>query len=126
VNLVAERNEIKKLTLSEISEILDCEIVLGLDSLDVEIALVLSSGMMSDVLAFAQPGALMITGLTNSQSVRTADFADAAAVLYLRGKIPEEKTIQLAEELKIPILSTKMGMFDVCGVLYAKGLRGVC
>jgi len=123
---VAERNEIKKLTLSEISEILDCEIVLGLDSLDVEIALVLSSGMMSDVLAFAQPGALMITGLTNSQSVRTADFADAAAVLYLRGKIPEEKTIQLAEELKIPILSTKMGMFDVCGVLYAKGLRGVC
>lgn len=126
MNLVAERNEIKKLTLSEISEILDCEIVLGLDSLDVEIALVLSSGMMSDVLAFAQPGALMITGLTNSQSVRTADFADAAAVLYLRGKIPEEKTIQLAEELKIPILSTKMGMFDVCGVLYAKGLRGVC
>ncbi|MCD6217208.1 hypothetical protein J7L05_05040 [bacterium] len=123
---MAERNEIKKLTLSEISEILDCEIVLGLDSLDVEIALVLSSGMMSDVLAFAQPGALMITGLTNSQSVRTADFADAAAVLYLRGKIPEEKTIQLAEELKIPILSTKMGMFDVCGVLYAKGLRGVC
>jgi predicted transcriptional regulator len=123
---VTECNAIKKLTLSEISEILDCEIVLGLDSLDVETALVLSSDMMSDVLAFAQPGALMITGLTNSQSVRTADFADAAAVLYIRGKMPEEKTIQLAEELKIPILSTKMGMFDVCGVLYAEGLRGVC
>ncbi len=123
---MAECNEIKKLTLSEISEILDCEIVLGLDSLDVETALVLSSDMMSDVLAFAQPGALMITGLTNSQSVRTADFADAAAILYIRGKVPDEKTIKLAEELKIPILSTKMGMFDVCGVLYAEGLRGVC
>ena len=119
-------NEIKKLTLSEICEHLDCKIVLSLDSLDVETALVLSSDMMSDVLAFAQPGALMITGLTNSQSVRTADFADASAILYVRGKIPEEKTIKLAEELNIPILSTKLGMFDVCGILYDKGLRGVC
>lgn len=123
---MTECNPITKLKLSEISEILDGEIVLALDSLDVETALVLSSDMMSDVLAFAQPGALMITGLTNSQSVRTADFADAAAILYIRGKVPDEKTIKLAEELKIPILSTKMGMFDVCGVLYAKGLRGVC
>lgn len=119
-------SETEKLALSEICEILECKIVLGLDSLDVETALVLSSDMMSDVLAFAQPGALMITGLTNSQSVRTADFADAAAILYVRGKIPEEKTIKLAEELRIPILSTKLGMFDVCGILYAKGLRGVC
>lgn len=119
-------SEATSLKLSAISELLNCEIVLSLDSLDVETATVLSSDMMSDVLAFAQPGALMITGLTNQQSVRTADFADAAAILYVRGKLPEEKTINLAKELNIPILSTKLGMFDVCGILFEKGLRGVC
>ncbi|MBU1024255.1 hypothetical protein KKB99_08245 [bacterium] len=116
----------KRMKLSHICELLECEVMLSIDSMDVETALVLSSDMMSDVLAFAQPGALMITGLTNSQSIRTADFADAAAILYIRGKKPDEKTLELAKELSIPVLCSEMGMFDVCGTLFSQGLRGAC
>ena len=126
VALMNDNDSPKKMKLSNICKLLDCEVMSCSDSMNVETALVLSSDMMSDVLAFAQPGALMITGLTNSQSIRTADFADAAAILYVRGKRPDEKTIKLAKDLSITVLCSDMGMFDVCGKLFSKGLRGVC
>jgi predicted transcriptional regulator len=82
--------------------------------------------MMSDVLAYAEPGALMVTGLVNSQSVRTADIADAAAIIYVRGKRPDDQTVGLADEMNNPLLASDMGLFEACGILYAAGLKGVC
>jgi predicted transcriptional regulator len=48
-----------------------------------------------------------------------------SAVLYCRGKFPDKKVIEYAREIRIPVLVTKMGMFDICGILYAQGLKGV-
>ena len=112
--------------LSRIMELLDCEVLSGTNGLNIDIAQCLGADMMSDVLAFAEPGSLLVTGLTNAQSVRTAEIADATAVVYLRGKRPDARVLELAEELSIPILATKLGMFDVCGRLYAEGIKGIC
>ena len=112
--------------LVQIKKLLKCEILSDHDLPDVEITKCLSSDMMSDVLAYAEPGALLVTGLTNAQSVRTADIADAAAILYVRGKKPDEQTLELAEEMGLPILATGMGMFDVSGILCAEGIDGIC
>jgi predicted transcriptional regulator len=115
-----------KMKLSTIKTLLNCEVLSGEDKLDVEISVSLSSDMMSDVLAFAEPGALLITGLTNSQSVRTADVADASAILYIRGKRPDEGALHLAAKMNLPVLATGLGMFEVNGILYAEGLKGIC
>ena len=66
----------------------------------------------------------MITGLTNVQSVRTADIANVRAIIYIRGKRPNETTLDLARKNNIPVLATTLGMFDVCGLLREKGLKG--
>jgi predicted transcriptional regulator len=79
---------------------------------------------MSDVLAFATAGSLLITGLTNPQVVRTADVLDIAAIIMGRGKMPSHETFQLAEEVNIPILTTKYILFEIAGRLYEKGIRG--
>ena len=112
--------------LSKIKELLSCELLSCSDKLETEIASCMSSDMMSDVLAHAKPGALLITGLTNSQSVRTAEVSDAAAIVYVRGKRPEDQTVTLAEELRIPLLSTQHGMFESCWILHEAGLGGIC
>ena len=112
--------------LSEIKELLDCKLLTSFELPDVGISRCLCSDMMSDVLAFAEPGALLITGLTNSQSVRTADIADSAAVLYIRGKKPDKQTLEMADEMGIPVLSTEKGMFTASGILHKHGLRGIC
>ncbi len=67
---------------------------------------------------------LLITGLTNPQGGRTANVLDIAAVLMGRGKRPSHETFALAEELNIPILTTKFILFEIAGRLYANGMRG--
>ena len=42
--------------------------------------------LMSDVLASVQPHAVLLTGLCNPQVVRTAQMADVAAIVFVRGK----------------------------------------
>jgi predicted transcriptional regulator len=79
---------------------------------------------MSEILAFHRPHALMLTGLTNIQSVRTAVVADVCAIVYVRAKRPEQKVLDLAGQHGIPILVTSLGMFDSCGILYGAGLEG--
>jgi predicted transcriptional regulator len=110
--------------LQEIKGILRCDLLTDDPDLSFEVESVVASDGMSEILAFHYPGALMITGLTNIQSVRTADVADAKAIVYIRGKRPNEKTIDLAKQKGIPVLATELGMFDVCGILREHGLKG--
>jgi len=111
--------------LAEIKELLHCEVLAGEEDLSVDISQVVASDGMSEILAFAKSRELMITGLTNIQSIRTADIAGVSAVIYCRGKLPDERVIEFARQKRIPVLSTKMGMFNICGVLYNRGLKGV-
>ena len=110
--------------LAEIRDILRCDVLAGDDDLSTEVDTVVASDGMSEILAFARPGALMITGLTNVQSVRTADIANVRAIVYIRGKRPDEKAVKLARDSNIPILATSLGMFDACGILREQGLKG--
>jgi predicted transcriptional regulator len=111
--------------LREIKDLLKAEVICGEDRLDLDIQMAGGSDLMSDVLAFGQPGLLLLTGLSNAQSIRTADIIDAKAVIYVRGKKPDKGGVQLAKEKGIPILSTKFMMYTACGLLYRAGLPGV-
>ncbi len=79
---------------------------------------------MSDVLAFAKGGSLLLTGLTNPQVIRTVEMMDIPAILFVRGKMPLKETIDLAKSKGIPLLSTKYILFETCGRLYQAGITG--
>ncbi len=113
------------MTLREIKEILQAEIIYGDDHLEDKIEFAGASDLMSDVLAFGKPGILLLTGLTNAQSVRTADIIEAKAIVYVRGKVPDKEAVEMAKNKGIPILSSKHMMYKACGLLYSHGLLGV-
>jgi predicted transcriptional regulator len=92
--------------------------------LELTIAQGCGADLMSDVLSFAKERALLLTGLTNPQVIRTAEMADIAAIVFVRGKLPTPDTIALAEEKGIPLVASKHTMFEMCGRLYAAGLGG--
>ena len=81
-----------------------------------------ASDLMSDVLCYDVDQGLLITGLTNPQIIRTAEMADIAAILVVRGKSPPPETLDLADQIGIPIISTDLIMFEACGRLFAAGL----
>lgn len=111
--------------LGEVEKILQAEFICGKERRDEEIRYAGGSDLMSDVLAFGKPGLLLLTGLSNMQTVRTADIIEAKAIIYVRGKRPDEEGIRLAQAKRIPLLTTKMMMYQACGLLYAHGLSGV-
>ncbi len=110
------------MTLREVKEILDAEVIVGHDRLGVEVETAGCADLMSDALVFCTAGSLLVTGLTNPHVIRTADVLDIAAIVIVRGKRPLPETIRLAEELQIPMLTTKYILFETVGRLYAKGI----
>lgn len=114
----------RSLTLREIKDILQCEVLSGEDKLDMSVEVACGADLMSDVLAFIKPNALLLTGLTNPQVIRTAEMVDIKAIVFVRGKRPDAEAIRLAREKHIPLLSTKFLMYESCGKLYMAGLPG--
>ena len=110
------------MTLLEVKVILDAEVIVGHDRLDLEVTKGGCADMMSDVLVYCTTGSLLLTGLNNAQIVRTASILDLAAIVMVRGKRPFPDTVQLAEELHIPILTTKYILFETVCRLYSKGM----
>lgn len=113
--------------LAEIKKMLHCQSCSQLSDidLDIDIRYAYASDLMSDVLLIPRRGALLLTGLTNSQVVRTCKVAASCAVVFVRGKKPIPDTIKLAGQYNIPLLTTDLSMFDACGVLFANGIKGV-
>jgi predicted transcriptional regulator len=112
------------MTFAEMKDILDAEVVVGHDCMDVEIRDAFASDLLSDVLAFAKEGTLLLTGITNPQVVRTAELLELRGIVFVRGKKPNEDSVKLARAKKIPLLCTRYIMFETCGRLFRNGLVG--
>jgi len=115
------------MTLSQIKVLLNAEILCQHKNHDCDIKYAKASDLMSDVLAFSQPfskpEALLITGLTNKHVIRTCEIAGVCAVVFVRGKNPSTETVELAKDHKITILTTKLKMFEACGILFSNGIK---
>ena len=113
--------------LSDICSILDAKVLTGetpeqLKEIDIHMAC--GCDLMSDVLAFVKDQAMLLSGLINSQVIRTAEMMDIIAVCFVRGKTPADDVIELAKDRGITLLATEQPLFPACGKLYEKGLRG--
>lgn len=112
------------MTVRDIKTILDCEVFCGEEYLDREVHTACGSDMMSDVLAYVKDQSILLTGLLNTQVVRTADMMDMLCIIFVRGKKPDDDIKALADERKIALMSTTHRMFTACGLLWENGLRG--
>ena len=54
----------------------------------------------------------------------TAEMMDMACIVFVRGKMPDESIIKLAETRGITLIKTRFRMFTACGLLYTNGLSG--
>jgi hypothetical protein len=112
------------MTVKEIIETLEAETVGSNKGESVAIEMACAADLMSDVLAFAKAGALLLTGLTTVQAIYTAEMADVKAICFVRGKAPQKEAVALAQSRGIVLLKTRLPMFESCGRLYKKGLGG--
>ena len=112
------------ITLKLIQNALSAECLIENPPLEREVLAGCASDLMSDVLAFSRSQALLLTGLTSPQSVRTAEIADFVAICYAFGKQPPSETRDLAQQCNIPLFVTRFTLYTASGKLYQLGLSG--
>lgn len=112
------------MTLNEIKNLLHAEVLTGENLLDMDIKYGFGCDLMSDVLAFVNWETLLLTGLTNIQTIRTAEMKDLVCIVFVRGKKPDDNAVNLAAEKGICLMCTKHILFNACGILYNAGLKG--
>lgn len=113
------------MTLKEVVETVNGTVLCGEESLNREIHLGFASDLMSDVLTLLEDDILLITGLSNNQSIRTAEMSDIMQILFVRNKKPTKTMVDLAREHGITIITTPYSMFRSSGLLFSKGLKPV-
>ncbi len=82
-----------------------------------------ASDLMSDVLTVDAENTLLITGLANIQTIRTAEMSDIDCIIIARNKKSNEEMIALANHSNICIIETPYSVFRVAGILYQLGLK---
>lgn len=112
------------MTIRDLVSYLDAMVLYGEELLDQSVQSACGSDLMSDVLAFVKDRTVLITGLTNTHVIRTAEMLDISCIVFSRGKIPGSDIIEMAQERDIAVLSTKYTTYETCGILYSKGLPG--
>lgn len=110
--------------IETLRNLLDAKVLCGESMLENEVHSACGSDMMSDVLAYVKDQAVLLTGLVNSQVIRTAEMMDMVCIVFVRGKQPTQEMIDLADESGMAILTTDLRLYEACGKLYVNGLVG--
>ncbi len=110
--------------INDIKNLLDATVLCCEEHVGRHVYSACGSDMMSDVLAFVKDQAVLMTGLVNSQVIRTAEMMDMVCVVFVRSKTPTEEMLRLAEDCGIVVLKTDKRLYEACGILYANGLVG--
>lgn len=111
--------------ISDVASLLDCETICGQENMDKPISSACGADLMSDVLAFAKEGCVLLTGMVNHHVVRTAEMLDVVCIVFVRGKQPTDDISDLAQKCGITLLACKHTLYEACGILYSRGL-GPC
>lgn len=113
------------LKLAHIQQILQAEVLAGAGSLDREVEMAFSADLISDILVMCKEHTLLLTGMTHIQIIKTAEICDLAAVVFVRGKRPGPEAIALAAQNGVPLLLSRLTMYESAGLLYCAGLPGI-
>jgi len=116
--------------LWDVAKLLDAEVLADSagprdERLELTVFSACGSDLMSDVLDFMKDQALLLTGQTNPQVIRTAEMAGMKCIVFVRGKRPDDDLARMAAERGLVLMSTDRRMFEACGILYQSGLRGL-
>ena len=115
----------KKLSLSQILELLNGKVICGNSDLSRTVSYGFASDLLSDVLTLDHTDILFLTGLCNIQTIRTAEMADIDQIVFVRGKIVTPEMCRIARENNIVLIQSPMSLFRASGILFSAGLNPV-
>ncbi|HOI86447.1 MAG TPA: hypothetical protein PLV51_01165 [Lentimicrobium sp.] len=115
----------RRMKLREVVELLNAKVVSGEDQLNAEVEFAFASDLMSDVLTLETDNLLLLTGLANLQTIRTAEMSDINKIIFVRRKKATDEMIKLAADNDMILIECDYSMFKTSGMLFGSGLKPV-
>ncbi|MFH1159951.1 MAG: DRTGG domain-containing protein [bacterium] len=100
--------------IQKIIESLQAEVIVGNNNTGQFVSSIYASDLMSDVLAYGQSGAILLTGLNSLQAAISAYMAEFKGIIFIRSKTPDEEIRKFAKEKGLIILTTHTDMYESC------------
>lgn len=111
--------------IRELANVLEAKVICGDDRLDEEVRIGCTSDLMSDILTLDLENLVLITGLTNLQTIRTAEFADVSCIVLVRNKKASQEMIELANESDLVVMECKYSAFKSTHLVCQAGLLAI-
>jgi len=100
-------------------------VVCGSEQLEKEVEFAFASDLMSDVLTIQKDNLVLLTGLANVQTIRTAEMSDISCIVFVRNKKVTSEMVKLGKENGIVMIECPFSMFKTSGMLYCSGLKPI-
>ena len=111
------------MTVQFLAELLEAKLHTANTKPQLEIKSACGADLMSDVMAFVKEDVVLLTGLVNIQTVRTANLLDIPVIVFVRGKQPDAELIEEASRAGIVLMTTRDTLFIACGKVYEAGVK---
>ena len=81
------------------------------------------SDMVSDVIANAKAGDLLVTAQAHANVIAAANLVDTCAIVITQGKALPDGVVKMAEKAEITVFTTALNRWQVATKLYEAGIR---
>lgn len=108
--------------VSELMTLLNAQNVVEGANLDTEITCGYSCDLLSWVLAHGKPGMAWCSVQTHVNVIAVSVLMEMACVIIVEGVELEEASLKKAEQEEMPVLSTRMTAYEVCGLMNQAGI----
>ena len=106
------------MNVKELAEKANLRIISGEQGLSAEIQGGYTCDLLSDVMGHAEQGYVWITLQTHKNVIAIASLKELAAIILVKGLLPEADTLEQSNRENIPILSTDLEEFEISGIVY--------
>ncbi len=107
--------------IQELAERLELKVVTKVFDRDVKGVYI--SDMVSDVIANAQAGDLLVTAQAHANVIAAANLVDTCAIVITQGKALADEIVKMAEKAELTVFTTPLNRWQVASKLYEAGIR---
>jgi hypothetical protein len=103
--------------VADIAALTGMQLVSAGSSLEAEVSRVFAADTMSELIAHASPGTMLLTHLDNAQLGRVAELMDVPAICLLDGARPGEDLLGAAATAGAAVLVSPVGLAETIRAL---------
>ena len=111
--------------IENIINTIDGEFITGLKYQNETVKYAFASDLMSEVLMLDNDDFLLITGLNNLNTIRTAEMTDIRCIVLGNNKKAYPAMVELASDNDIMIIQSPYSVYEICGLLFKVGLQPI-